>query len=1085
MFHASWVPPLSLRGFRGRRTGRWWAMVGLLATMFGVSVVAAGRASADSTVDQALWTQCVAQSSASLWFDATSLDWLDSTTLHYSVVVDSSCTNTGTSIVEDTPQLNDNPQTIALGSGGGWIASSSLSVTPLRSATWRVWVTSVLGRAELRRADPRDHRTASVTMNYPQPPLRDSPPTFIVTDNSVEQRREFVQAVETPGTTVIVAGNVNLDLSGLDFVNVAPGVQILGDRSVNPLGPLLFTTTEPSDLFHVGRPANPTPPFSHERISGIRLRGGSSTDPFQNMGEEDSNGILVQKPNVEIDHNEISLWRGTGVEVMECSSNDACPAPDILSRPAPGDTVSTVWIHDNYIHHDQHPTGDFGGGHGGGYGVESSHGGYALVEQNVFDSNRHSIAAGFQPGTGYLFYRNLILPNGGDNTQFTHTHAIDVHGSNKDDSYESGAAGEYFDVQYNTVEYSNGADIKLRGIPSIGMDIGNNVFGRDDQADAIEFTELQPYVEPGNTYRFDAAAHTVNTCDFDGDGTIDPFLASGQTWWYQSSRLAGRYVYLAQSSAQTSDAILRDVTGDGLCDVTVGGVVHQTPDAQVLDSINLDGSPIATALRPDGGVEVFGTNVEDQVWHNGQTTPGGALAGGWTGFDGSLRSITAETDTDGRIEVAGIDSTGRVRLKWQTAAGGSYVAGWADWGAQAKAIASARDADGRLELFIADAQGNLSHRYQNAAGGGTGWSDWIPMDGYLTQLAAQTNADGLIELFGVNRNGQIWHRTQTAKNSTTWTAWSAMDGALTSVSLALNKDGRMELFGANAQSVVFHRVQTTPGTWNGSTWQTFDGLVSQVAAETDSNGRIALYAVNSGGYIYSRIQPTAGSWTGSGWTGVPGMLRPTHPVIPAQPMQLDPLYDHYDQAGTQAFPDFMSAQLGTPPYRWTITGLPPGLALQPDNNITGIPTAPGVYPVTVSVTDHSVPPATITRSFTWTVNPGPCWPGFNDHRTLQIPDLSTVAVDRYNGCLGNASATSTVSVNITHTYIGDLVIDLIAPSGRVYNLRNRAGGSADNLIQTYTLDLSAEPMQGMWRLQIQDAAAQDSGQLNSWSLLLR
>ena len=41
-----------------------------------------------------------------------------------------------------------------------------------------------------------------------------------------------------------------------------------------------------------------------------------------------------------------------------------------------------------------------------------------------------------------------------------------------------------------------------------------------------------------------------------------------------------------------------------------------------------------------------------------------------------------------------------------------------------------------------------------------------------------------------------------------------------------------------------------------------------------------------------------------------------------------------------------------------------------------------------------------------------------------------------------------------HTYIGDLVVDLVAPDGSVYNLHNRAGGSADNINPTYTVNLS-------------------------------
>ena len=88
------------------------------------------------------------------------------------------------------------------------------------------------------------------------------------------------------------------------------------------------------------------------------------------------------------------------------------------------------------------------------------------------------------------------------------------------------------------------------------------------------------------------------------------------------------------------------------------------------------------------------------------------------------------------------------------------------------------------------------------------------------------------------------------------------------------------------------------------------------------------------------------------------------------------------------------------------------------------------------------------------------------------------------GCQGNASATATVEVHIAHTYIGDLIVCLIAPDGSSYPLHNRGGGSTDNLDQTYTVDLSAKPRNGTWKLRVQDAAAADIGRITSWTLTL-
>jgi subtilisin-like proprotein convertase family protein len=73
-------------------------------------------------------------------------------------------------------------------------------------------------------------------------------------------------------------------------------------------------------------------------------------------------------------------------------------------------------------------------------------------------------------------------------------------------------------------------------------------------------------------------------------------------------------------------------------------------------------------------------------------------------------------------------------------------------------------------------------------------------------------------------------------------------------------------------------------------------------------------------------------------------------------------------------------------------------------------------------------------------------------------------------------------VDIKHTYIGDLVVTLVAPDGTAYAVHNRTGGGADNLNQTYTVNASTEVANGTWKLRVRDAAAQDTGFIDSWAL---
>ena len=106
---------------------------------------------------------------------------------------------------------------------------------------------------------------------------------------------------------------------------------------------------------------------------------------------------------------------------------------------------------------------------------------------------------------------------------------------------------------------------------------------------------------------------------------------------------------------------------------------------------------------------------------------------------------------------------------------------------------------------------------------------------------------------------------------------------------------------------------------------------------------------------------------------------------------------------------------------------------------------------------------------------------------VSIPDnnstgvTSTIAV---SGRTGNAPSTTAVAVNIVHTYSGDLVVELVAPDGSVYTLSNRVGGSADNIVKTYTVNLSSEAINGSWKLRAKDRAASDTGYINSWSITM-
>ncbi|QIL21305.1 M4 family metallopeptidase [Thermomonas sp. HDW16] len=104
---------------------------------------------------------------------------------------------------------------------------------------------------------------------------------------------------------------------------------------------------------------------------------------------------------------------------------------------------------------------------------------------------------------------------------------------------------------------------------------------------------------------------------------------------------------------------------------------------------------------------------------------------------------------------------------------------------------------------------------------------------------------------------------------------------------------------------------------------------------------------------------------------------------------------------------------------------------------------------------------------------------------VSIPDNNSTGVTSsiaVSGRTGNGQASTPVAVNIVHPYIGDLIVDLIAPDGSVYNISNRSGGSADNINKTVNINLSGEALNGTWKLRAADRARSDVGYINSWSI---
>ncbi|MGW1428766.1 proprotein convertase P-domain-containing protein [Streptomyces sp. NPDC002431] len=107
---------------------------------------------------------------------------------------------------------------------------------------------------------------------------------------------------------------------------------------------------------------------------------------------------------------------------------------------------------------------------------------------------------------------------------------------------------------------------------------------------------------------------------------------------------------------------------------------------------------------------------------------------------------------------------------------------------------------------------------------------------------------------------------------------------------------------------------------------------------------------------------------------------------------------------------------------------------------------------------------------------------FVNTSAVAIPDPGTVTSDiTVESVAGKAPGALQVQLDLTHEWLGDVKIDLIAPDGTVRPLKSTSGSDTP-LPASYTVDASASAANGTWKLRLQDASQGAKGTLNNWSL---
>ncbi len=82
-----------------------------------------------------------------------------------------------------------------------------------------------------------------------------------------------------------------------------------------------------------------------------------------------------------------------------------------------------------------------------------------------------------------------------------------------------------------------------------------------------------------------------------------------------------------------------------------------------------------------------------------------------------------------------------------------------------------------------------------------------------------------------------------------------------------------------------------------------------------------------------------------------------------------------------------------------------------------------------------------------------------------------------------------LEAHVEHGFVGDLVLDLVSPSGKMVNLQTKVGGGNKEIKTTFGQDVLSEMLgeksKGKWSLKINDTMPRDSGRLVSWKLNLK
>ncbi len=282
-------------------------------------------------------------------------------------------------------------------------------------------------------------------------------------DFTVERLEDLIEALQQAesGQIVFIPGDTEIDLTTFIYIDqfvleVPEGVTLAGNRG-HEGSPGAILTSDALKTRPMIRALGPD-----VRITGLRIRGPNPKrylDHHRRAFREDygghtyyykfptQNGISTQFDGLEVDNCEISAFGHSGIRLGDGDGHH---------------------VHHNYIHHCQY--------NGLGYGI-SHNTASSIIECNLFDWNRHSIAGTGRTPSGYIARNNIELGT-------SLSHCFDMHGG-RDRGDGTDIAGTRIEIYNNTFRAPK-LPVKIRGVPEDVCLVHHNWFvEHDDPAAAV------------------------------------------------------------------------------------------------------------------------------------------------------------------------------------------------------------------------------------------------------------------------------------------------------------------------------------------------------------------------------------------------------------------------------------------------------------------------------------------------------------------------------------------------------------------------------------------------------------------------